>query len=79
MQEKSLRELAYLFLDNEMDPETLSSFRTRISTCQVTQRETQFCMQFLALVRQRCPRQAAPRQLRRRIIAILTHSPTREH
>lgn len=75
MQEKSLRELAYLYLDDEMDAETLSSFRVRIETCLKTQQETSYCMQLLTLIRQRCPRQKAPRRLRRRIIAVLEKDP----
>jgi len=71
MQDKSLRELAFLFLDNEMDPVTQVSFRARIEICQRTQAETQHCMRLLAVVRERCPRQTAPAQLRRRILAVL--------
>ncbi len=71
MQDKSLRELAFLFLDNEMDSDTKVSFRARIECCSETQRETQYCLQLLTVVRERCPRQPAPAKLRRRILAVI--------
>jgi hypothetical protein len=71
MQDKSLRELAFLFLDNEMDSENRVSFRARIECCNETQQETQYCLRLLTVVREHCPRQHAPPQLRRRILAVI--------
>lgn len=79
MQNMSLRELAYLFLDEEMDAETLASFEARIKACRETQRTTTYCRQLLMLVRQRCPRQAAPPQLRIRIRTVLKQHHDSDH
>ena len=79
MQDKSLRELAYLFLDDEMDAETKQVFRTRIECCLETKATTSYCRELLTLVRQRCPRRPAPRQLRQRVIAIITRGPDAKH
>lgn len=79
MQDKSLRELAYQFLDDEMDAETQRVFEARIECCIKTQSTTSYCRELLTIVRQRCPRHPAPPRLRRRIIAIIKHDPDTNH
>lgn len=71
MENRSVRELAFLFIDKEMDAESLVAFRRRIQTCPECARETQYAEYFLTVVRSKCRRQPAPRQLRRRILDTL--------
>lgn len=73
MEQKSLRELAYLFIDNEMEQDMYVAFRERVSHCPDCQRETRSARMLVTVVRERCARQPAPTQLRRRVLAILPH------
>lgn len=73
MATRSIRELAYLFVDNEMEPELMVTFSQRIEQCPITARETRNARRFLTVVRERCGRQPAPIQLRQRVLAIFPH------
>ncbi len=73
MRDKTVRELSFLFVDNELDGEVLISFRQRVETCPDCARETRYARRFLTVVRERCSRESAPGQLRRSILEGLPH------
>ncbi|RMH15545.1 MAG: hypothetical protein D6696_20340 [Acidobacteria bacterium] len=75
MKVKSVRELAFLFVDNEMDRDTQVAFQARIRSCPECARETRYAQHFLTVVRQRCGRRSAPLTLRQRIHEVLQQNP----
>lgn len=79
MQDKSIRELSFLFVDNELEGELLVSFQQRVQTCPDCARETRYARRFLTVVRERCARETAPGQLRRSILDGLPHRRKQEH
>lgn len=74
MECREVREVVFLYTDNEMGEELLISFRHHVAHCprcaaRIVRAET-----LVRVVRQRCSRAAAPERLRTR---ILTRSPHR--
>ena len=77
MECREVREIVFLYTDNEMGEELLISFRRHVELCprcaaQISRAET-----LVRIVRQRCIRASAPARLRRRILTSFPHR--REH
>ena len=63
----------YRASDNELDGEQLLSFRQHLILCATCSHRYGFVSRFLAVVRGRCCRDAAPTTLRVRILASVPH------
>ena len=70
---RKVREVVFVYADNEMEGELLISFRQHVAICPECARQTVFAERLVMVVRQRCVRALAPEQLRRRILTGLRH------
>jgi mycothiol system anti-sigma-R factor len=70
---KRVEETMFLVTDNELDEDVLVVFRRHLELCPHCARRFEVVSRFLALVRERCCRRAAPDRLRIRILASLPH------
>ena len=70
---RQVTEVMFLFADNEMEEDLLVVFRAHLDGCPPCARQMDYTRQLLALVRERCCRQQAPRHLRERILMSLPH------
>jgi mycothiol system anti-sigma-R factor len=68
---RSFRESIFLFTDNELEHELVTSFREHSDRCPDCARRADYTRRLLTLVRERCCRQSAPPQLRIRILAVV--------
>ena len=68
---RKVREVVFVYTDNEMEGELLISFRQHLAMCPECARQTVFAERLVMVVRQRCVRTLAPEQLRRRILTGL--------
>ena len=74
MECREVREVVFLYTDNEMGEELLISFRRHVAHCPRCAARISRAETLVRIVRQRCIRTAAPERLRTR---ILTRSPHR--
>ena len=70
---KEVRETLFLFVDNEMETTLLTSFRDHLEQCPGCAEKMDYTRRLLWLVRERCVRCSAPRDLRVRILTSLPH------
>ena len=76
---KRVREVIFLFFDNEMDEDLLTPFRDHVSSCPPCASTIDYTRKLLILVRQRCVRCTAPDRLRHRILISMPHRSELEH
>jgi mycothiol system anti-sigma-R factor len=74
---KRVREVIFLFFDNEMGDDLLTPFNDHVSRCGHCAHEMDHTRKFLFIVRQRCLRCTAPESLRHRILISLPHRGSR--
>jgi len=65
---RKVREVVFVYTDNEMEGDLLISFREHVALCPECRRQTVYAQRLVAVVRRRCARAAAPEQLRQRIL-----------
>ncbi len=70
---RKVREVVFLYTDNEMEEELLISFREHMDGCPPCARAIDRTERLLLLVRRRCSREAAPERLRERILSSFPH------
>lgn len=70
---RKVRQVVFLYTDNEMDGELLISFQEHVAICPECARQAVRAERLVAVVRKRCIRQAAPSGLRERIRISLRH------
>lgn len=70
---RKVREVVFLYTDNEMDGELLVSFREHVELCPRCARRLDLASKLVWLVRERCQRAAAPERLRERILGSFPH------
>jgi anti-sigma factor (TIGR02949 family) len=70
---REVRETLFLFVDNEMAADLLTPFRDHVEKCPGCAQKMDYTRKLLWLVRERCVRCAAPRDLRTRILTSLPH------
>lgn len=70
---RKVREIMFLYTDNEMGEELLVSFREHLDLCPPCARRIDRAVQLITIVRERCTRTAAPPHLRHRILTSLPH------
>ena len=70
---RKVREVVFLYTDNEMEEELLISFRDHMDHCPRCARAIHRTERMLMLVRRRCSRKAAPESLRERILTSFPH------
>lgn len=68
-----VREVVYLYTDNEMDEDLLISFREHVAVCPECARQAVYAERLIMVVRRGCVRATAPDRLRRRILSSLRH------
>lgn len=68
-----VREVVFLYTDNEMGEELLVSFRAHLSLCPECARRADYTRRLLQIVRQYCKPAPAPERLRQRILTSLPH------
>ena len=68
-----VREVVFVYADNEMEGELLVSFRQHVAICPECARRTVFAERFITVVRKRCAKAVAPEHLRQRILTGLRH------
>ena len=68
-----VREVVFVYADNEMEGELLVSFRQHVAICPECARRTVFAERFITVVRKRCVKAVAPERLRQRILSGLRH------
>jgi mycothiol system anti-sigma-R factor len=73
MECQRVREAIYRVSDNERDAELLAPLREHLSLCPGCAHHFDYVSKLLALVRDRCCREAAPATLRVRILASFPH------
>ncbi len=71
---RKVREVLFLYTDNEMEEELLISFKEHMDHCPGCAKRITRTERMLLIVRKRCARRSAPARLRER---ILTSSPHR--
>ena len=74
MECREVREVVFLYTDNEMGEELLISFRRHVELCPRCAARISRAETLLRILRQRCVRAVAPERLRAR---LLTRSPHR--
>jgi len=72
MECRRVRQVVFLYTDNEMGQELLVAFREHLELCPHCLQEVQAAQRLLTLLRARCARRAAPEGLRLRIVRRLT-------
>jgi mycothiol system anti-sigma-R factor len=70
---RKVREVVFLYTDNEMGEELLISFRRHTDICPRCAQLVQKAQKVVMLVRKRCVRTSAPAGLRRRILTSFPH------
>lgn len=68
-----VRQVMFLFIDNELEETLLVSFREHLAGCSCCTQEMDHTRRLLSLVRERCTRAPAPQRLRDRILTSLPH------
>ena len=72
---KRVRQVIFLYVDNEMGEELHVAFEQHMSVCPHCAQHIEYTQRWLTLVKRRCSRVQAPESLRRRILTSLRHSP----
>jgi len=72
---RGVRQVIFLYVDNEMGEELHIAFEEHISVCPHCAQRIEYTRNWLTLVKRRCSRVQAPESLRRRIRTSLRHSP----
>lgn len=70
---REVREVVFLYTDNEMGEELLVSFRRHLAHCPGCAARIVRAERLVRLVRKRCVRAAAPERLRVRILTSFPH------
>ena len=70
---RRVREVVFLYTDNEMEEELLISFKEHLDHCPQCAHRATRAARLLLLVRKRCHRQSAPDGLRERILTSFPH------
>jgi mycothiol system anti-sigma-R factor len=70
---KRVREVIFLFFDNEMDEDLLPHFQDHVARCGPCAHQIDYTRKLLFVVRQRCIRCTAPDRLRHRILVSFPH------
>jgi anti-sigma factor (TIGR02949 family) len=70
---KEVSETLFLFVDNEMGPDLLTPFQDHVARCPGCAQRMDYTRKLLWLVRERCVRCTASRDLRTRILTNLPH------
>ncbi len=68
---RKVRQVVFLYTDNEMDGELLVSFEEHVSICPECARQAGYAKRLVTVVRKRCTRRRAPSALRQRILTSL--------
>lgn len=68
-----VKEVIFLYTDNEMEEELLLSFREHLVLCPQCARRIEYTQRMLTVLRKGCARTPAPDRLRRRILTSLPH------
>lgn len=68
-----VREVVFLYTDNEMEEELLIAFREHLVICPECARRLDYTRRVLTVLRSRCARARAPERLRQRILTSLPH------
>jgi len=71
MECREVREVVFLYTDNEMEDDLLVVFRSHVAGCPRCADRILRAQMFLRVVRQRSPRLPAPERLRSRILTSL--------
>jgi mycothiol system anti-sigma-R factor len=72
---KRVRQVIFLYVDNEMGEELHVAFEEHMSDCPHCAQRIEYTRKWLTLVKRRCSRVPAPDSLRRRILTSLRTSP----
>lgn len=75
---RKVREVVFVYADNEMEGELLISFKQHVAICPECARRTVYAERLITVVRKRCAKAVAPEQLRQRILTGLRLGETRE-
>ena len=70
---RKVREVVFLYIDNEMEKDLLASFRSHVQLCPECARRIRYTKTVVLLVRRRCGHESAPAELRRKILTSLPH------
>lgn len=70
---KRLKEVIFLFIDNELDDDQVPRLQAHLARCGECSRRVEHVRKFLIVVRERCVRCGAPESLRVRILTSLPH------
>lgn len=72
MECRRIRQVVFLYTDNEMGQDLLVSFREHLELCPRCLREVEAAQRLIAVLRARCARRVAPAGLRVRILRRLS-------
>lgn len=70
---KRVREIIFLYADNELGDDLLVSVQEHVVLCPQCAREVDYTRRMLTVVRKRCTRTRAPEALRKKILTSLRH------
>ena len=70
---RKVREVVFLYTDNELEESIVISFREHLELCPKCARRIAVTQHLMTLFRKRCARTVAPEGLRRRILTSLPH------
>jgi mycothiol system anti-sigma-R factor len=70
---KRVREIIFLYADNELGDDLLVSVQEHVVLCPQCAREVDYTRRMLTVVRKRCTRTRAPEGLRKKILTSLRH------
>lgn len=73
---KKIRQLVFLFADDEMEQDTLTAFKSHVRLCPDCAKEARYTRRLITVVRQRATRTSAPSSLRARILSCMPHRQT---
>ena len=68
-----VREVIFLYTDNEMEEELLISFTEHLVICPGCAKQIEYTQRVLSVLRKGCTKARAPERLRRRILTSLPH------
>ena len=68
-----VKEILFLFFDNEMEDDLRETFESHLSRCPGCAHQLDYTRRLLIIFRQRCIRQTAPQRLRVKILTSLPH------
>ena len=68
-----VREVIFLYADNELGEELLVSVQEHVVLCPQCARRIEYTRRLLTVVRKSCTRTRAPERLRKRILTSLRH------